>query len=95
MPEFLNAYLNSPLGQAEVQERSRTTSGLRSLSVGRIKQIEIPLPPILEQQRIVAYQGEVSEQSSRLTQLQSQTAAELDALLPSILDRAFSGKLEQ
>src|SRR5207245_2439293 len=36
-PEYFNLYLNSPVGQDEVQSRSRTTSGLRSLSVGRIK----------------------------------------------------------
>ena len=33
-PEFLNLYLNSPVGQEAVQAQSRTTSGLRSLSVG-------------------------------------------------------------
>lgn len=29
----------------------------------------------------------------RLKELQAQTAAELDALLPSILDKAFKGEL--
>jgi len=29
----------------------------------------------------------------RLKELQAQTAAELDAILPSILDRAFKGEL--
>jgi hypothetical protein len=32
-------------------------------------------------------------QVTALTRLHSQTAAELDALLPSILDRAFKGEL--
>jgi type I restriction enzyme S subunit len=31
-----------------------TTSGLYNLSVGKIKNIGIPLPPLLEQHRIVA-----------------------------------------
>ncbi|HPR90306.1 MAG TPA: restriction endonuclease subunit S, partial [Synergistaceae bacterium] len=45
VPEYLNAYLNSPPGQAQMRERSRTTSGLFNLSVGRIKSIEVPVPP--------------------------------------------------
>jgi type I restriction enzyme S subunit len=54
MPEYLNAYLNSPVGQDAVQAESRTTSGLRSLSVGRIKHITIRLPAIQQQRQIVA-----------------------------------------
>ena len=45
-PVFLNAFLNSPSGQEAVQAQSRTTSGLRTLSVGRIKQIHIPVPTL-------------------------------------------------
>jgi type I restriction enzyme S subunit len=35
-------------------KRGRTTSGLYNLSVGRIKTIEVPLPSLTEQRRIVA-----------------------------------------
>lgn len=92
-PEFLNAYLNSPIGQDEVQSRSRTTSGLRSLSVGRIKAIEVPLPPLPEQRRIVTYLDDLQAKVDALKKLQAETAAELDALLPSVLDKAFRGEL--
>ncbi len=92
-PEFLNVYLNSPLGQDEVQSRSRTTSGLRSLSVGRIKQITIPVPPLPNQRRIVAYLDELQAKVDSLKRLQAETAAELNALLPSVLDKAFRGEL--
>ncbi len=92
-PEFLNLYLNSPLGQDEVQSRSRTTSGLRTLSVGRIKQITVPVPTLKEQRRIVAYLDNLQAKVDALKKLQAETAAELDALLPSILDKAFKGEL--
>lgn len=92
-PEFLNLYLNSPLGQDEVQSLSRTTSGLRTLSVGRIKQITVPVPLVEEQHRIVAYLDHLQAKVDALKQLQAETAAELDALLPSVLDRAFRGAL--
>jgi type I restriction enzyme, S subunit len=45
-----------------------------------------PKPPLAEQRRIVA-------ELDALKRLQAETAAELDALLPSILDRAFKGEL--
>ena len=37
--------------------------------------------------------GLVSGAGAALARLQSETAAELDALLPSILDKAFKGEL--
>ena len=50
--EFLNAYLNSSIGRAAVKAQSSTSSGLRTLSVGRIRQIPVPCPPIAEQARL-------------------------------------------
>lgn len=92
-PEFLNLYLNSPVGQDAVQTRSRTTSGLRSLSVGRIKEIEVKLPPLSDQDKIVRLAQEIRTSFQRITIAQDQTAKELDAMLPAILDRAFRGGL--
>ena len=91
--EFLNVYLNSPAGQEEVQARSRTTSGLRSLSVGRIKQIAVPVPSMPKQRHIVAYLGGLQPKVDALKKLQADTAAELATLLSSILDKAFKGEL--
>ena len=39
------------------------------------------------------YLNELAGLVAALARLQSETAAELDALLPSILDKAFKGKL--
>ena len=46
-----------------------------------------------EQRRIVAYLDDLQAKVDQLRSLQAQTAAELDSLLPSILDRAFRGEL--
>ena len=93
LPEFLNAYFNSSAGRHEMLERSRTTSGLFNLSVGRIKQIEIPFPSLEEQRDTVIYLDYLQAKVDSLKRLQAETAAELDALLPSVLDRAFKGEL--
>lgn len=58
--------------------------------------MQIPFPAKLsldEQRRIVAYLDGLQAQVDPLKKLQTQTAAELDALLPAILDRAFKEEL--
>ena len=46
-----------------------------------------------EQRRIVAYLDSVQARLASLKQLQAETQKELNALLPSVLDRAFKGEL--
>lgn len=50
-------------------------------------------PPLIEQHRIVAYLNSLQAKIKAVKQHQVTTAAALDALLPSILDRAFKGEL--
>jgi len=50
----------------------------------------VPLP---EQGRIVSELGALQTEVAALKRLQAETATELDALLPAILDRAFKGEL--
>jgi type I restriction enzyme S subunit len=51
---FTLLFLNSPSGMARMRELAITTSGLYSLSVGKIRGLKYPLPPLDEQRRIVA-----------------------------------------
>jgi type I restriction enzyme S subunit len=56
----------------------------------------IPYPsdlPLQEQRRIVKDLDTLSVELDTLKHLQNETAAEFDALLPAILDRAFKGEL--
>ena len=46
-----------------------------------------------EQRRIVTALDALQAEVDALKRLQAETAAELDALLPSILDKAFKGEL--
>lgn len=50
--EYLNSLMNSSVGQAAVQLQSSTSSGLRTLSVGKIREMFFPLPPLPEQRKI-------------------------------------------
>ena len=58
--------------------------------------MDIPFPEeisLAEQYHILKEFDELSAKHSELKALQEKTAAELHALLPSILDRAFKGEL--
>ncbi len=59
----------------------------------RIGAFEISVPPLAEQRRIVAELDAVQAEVDALKRLQAETAAELAALLPALLDRAFKGEL--
>ncbi len=63
------------------------------VSQKKINPLTIPVPPIAEQQRIAEELDALQAKINSLRHMQAQTAAELDALLPSILDKAFKGQL--
>jgi len=75
---------------------------LPRLRSGLLSNIPIPVPPLDEQRRIVAYLDGLQAKVNALRELQSTSGEELDALssspskasgIPSVLDRAFKGEL--
>jgi type I restriction enzyme S subunit len=53
----------------------------------------VPLPSLPEQRRIVAYLDGLQAKVDELRRLHAETQQELDALMPSILAKAFAGEL--
>lgn len=53
LPRFLGLLWNSPSVRDELSRVSSSTSGLHTLSVAKLKRIQLPLPPLAEQRRIV------------------------------------------
>jgi type I restriction enzyme S subunit len=94
LPEFLVHWLNSPGGLS--QSRGQTLGKGHSqgnLNLKLLRRFDVPLPPITIQQRIVVHLDALQAKVDALKKLQAETATELDALFPSILDRAFRGEL--
>lgn len=89
---YLMYWLSQPLVQEFInnEQKGATRQGFTK---AQIEQLKIPLCALDEQRRIVAYLDGLQAQVDRLKALQAQTAAELEALLPSILDQAFKGEL--
>jgi type I restriction enzyme S subunit len=90
--EYLLHYLNSPVFHEQVSEKCRGMT-VPHIRVQDAPQFLVPLPPLEMQRRIVAYLNSLKAKVDRLKAQQAQTRAELGALLPSILDRAFKGEL--
>jgi len=89
---FVFHFLQSPQYCEQAVSYAKSTAqafvGLKML-----RKVRIPFPPLSEQRRIVAYLDDLQAKVDALKALQAQTAAELDALLPSVLDKAFKGEL--
>lgn len=89
---YLLHFLNSPCftDQIAASGRGQTHPHIR---VGDAPHFFLPLPPMEEQVKIVAKLDELQSKLDSVKALQTVTAAELDAMLPAILDRAFAGEL--
>ncbi len=61
----------------------------RTLGIKALEEIQVPIPPLEKQQWFDSFQ----EKFNRVRHFHSETSAELDALLPSVLDKAFKGEL--
>lgn len=72
----------------------RTTGGhYPAINDKNLNQVKIVVPPIIEQNKIIAQFNTIEEKKNALKCLQEETSKELDAMLPSILDKAFKGEL--
>lgn len=91
-PEFTEYMLNS-LRLREYSAKGTRGVGNQNLVLKFIKDFPMPAPPIDEQRSLVAYLDELRATVGALKQLQAETAAELDALLPAVLNKAFRGEL--
>jgi type I restriction enzyme, S subunit len=73
--------------------KRRQMTGQTNVNAAKLKALPIVLPPLPEQRRIVTYLDNLQARVDALKQLQAETQAELNSLLPSILDNAFKGEL--
>lgn len=92
-PDFLARLIGSPIGKQYFQEASKQTTNLASINQRQLKGFRIFQPPLSSQRRIVAELDALQAEVNSLRRLQAETAAELGALLPAVLDRAFRGEL--
>lgn len=90
LPDYFFAWLRSPAFVAAIATRLH---GVPYITTTEVEQLPFAPPPPEKQCQIVAYLNEVQARMDTLKYLQAGVSAELDALLPSILDKAFRGEL--
>ncbi len=91
--QWLECWINSPQGISKMTELAATTSGLYTLSVGKIARIPVPVAPAQEQQVTLevldmALQGQVQQLRAIETSIKQSTAQR-----QNILRAAFAGQL--
>ncbi len=92
-PAYVSYAWNSPDGVKRTTDISSSTTGLYTLSVFKVESLPIPVPPALEQLRIVA---EVDRLLSVADTTEQATRAQLGCakrLRQAVLKLAFAGKL--
>jgi restriction endonuclease S subunit len=90
LPETLDVYFRSPSVWPMLSEISAGTNARRKRLHPKVfLAYEMPLPPMKTQQRLREMKIRVDELRKR----HAQQRAELEALMPSVLDRAFRGEL--
>ena len=88
-PLYVENYINSPGGRRSLTGTSRTTSGLNTISVSKVRRSQIQLPPLDLQHRFAAVVESIEQQKAS----QRAHLAELDTLFACLQSRAFRGDL--
>lgn len=86
--EFLFLFLNS----IDLADYIDTTT-IPQINNKHIDMMNISIPPLPIQQKVVTYLDEISQKTEKIKQLQKEKMASLGALKASILDSAFRGEL--
>ncbi len=89
-PTWVLNWLLSPGGRTQIELVSSSTTGLHTLSTGKIGNLPVPLPPLAEQHRIVA---EIDRRLSLVHGVEREIDANLkraQAMRQSVLHSAFT-----
>lgn len=92
-PDFLALLTASPYGKQYFQVASKQTTNLASINQRQLKAFPVLRPCLEEQRQIVRSVRVLKDRVAAVLALHSETGAELAALLPAVLDRAFRGEL--
>lgn len=91
--DFVETWLNSFKGIEYMTKLAATTSGLYTLSVGKISKIPLPIPSLVEQTKILELLQEVLDQEKNQSAAIEQSLKQSAAQRKNILRAAFAGEL--
>lgn len=92
--KFLNYFLSSPEGRSEIFKHVKATAQ-PSLSMGTIRDIDISLPPLSEQNRIVIKLDKLMDQCDKLEASINESQTQNELLLKKVLTEALGIKTQK
>ena len=94
VPEYLEQVLKARALRDQIEAQAAGTSPtMKNISQEKVLALRVPRRPLAEQHKIVGELAVLQAKVDALKPLQADTAAELEALMPALLDRAFRGEL--
>ncbi|MBC9911684.1 restriction endonuclease subunit S [Chitinophaga varians] len=90
--KYLAYWINSAVCQSNIKSKILSAT-LGKLALNRIGMLEVPVPPIVEQQKIVQEIESRLSLTDKLEEMINQSLQQAEALKQSILKKAFEGKL--
>jgi type I restriction enzyme S subunit len=91
LPEYVTAVINSPIGRAYVHHTARRAIGMVNINAKQIQQLELPVPPLSDQETLIERLGEAKAASDSIRRDLSMEP--IVALPGAIIHRAFAGLL--
>lgn len=91
LPAFANITLHSTLVRRQIERSAKTAAGIWKINQRGVNAIELPWPPLGEQQRVL---GEFNRARSLCSEIQrALEPGPVDSLSDAILRKAFAGEL--
>lgn len=94
-PKFIDYFWNSSEGNRRVMEVAASTSGLYTLSIGKVSSLPVPVAPLNEQQRIVAKIEELFSDLDAGVAALKRVRVNLKRYRAAVLQAAVTGKLTE
>jgi type I restriction enzyme S subunit len=85
-PRFFFFWLSSPIIQARLRALARKTTNIANLAMSDFAKIEIHLPPLSEQRRIV----EILQEAEEIRRLRAEAETKTAELIPAMFHRAYA-----
>lgn len=90
LPKWVYFKISNPATRDFLLSVSQTSTGLRNLKIPALKELEIPIPPLDEQKRIVKKIEKLFAKIDEASRLRAESSTASAALIPSALHRVFA-----
>ena len=77
----------------QLENIKSATTNVAAIYYKTLKEIDVVIPPLQIQQKVVSYLDEISQKMEKIKQIQKEKMQSLKELKASILDKAFKGEL--